>query len=42
MNKVGEERVERGKINATKAHGEWEFEDFKHSFHLEKSVDFQG
>ncbi len=27
-------------INACKAHGGWEFDDIKHSFYLEKSVDF--
>jgi hypothetical protein len=29
-----------GGINACKARGEWEFDNIKHSFYLEKSVDF--
>ncbi|SEN08894.1 hypothetical protein SAMN05518670_1034 [Paenibacillus sp. OK076] len=32
----------KGEINTSKVHSEWEFGDFKHSFYLEKSVDFQA
>lgn len=29
-------------INASKVHSAWEFRGFKHSFYLEKSVDFHA